>query len=96
MLFLKLATVILSLIVTGLGLTSQVRKNHERKTTEGLSFFYFFILAISYSFWTAYGLFVRDAVLIIPMSLGALMSWVVVGQFYLYRKRAETPARESE
>jgi uncharacterized protein with PQ loop repeat len=82
----KIVTVILSLIVTGLGLTSQVRKNYLRKSMEGLSFFYFFILAISYSFWSLYGFVQKDLVLIIPMSLGMLVSWIVVLQFYLYRK----------
>jgi len=50
---------------------------------EGLSFFYFFILAVSYSFWVVYGIVLKDLVLIIPMSIGAIMSWVVVTQFFL-------------
>lgn len=79
-------TVSLSLIVTGLGLTSQVRKNIKRESMEGLSFFYFLILAISYSFWVVYGFVSSDLVLILPMSIGAIMSWVVVSQFYFYRK----------
>ena len=83
----KIITVILSLIVTGLGLTAQVRKNYTRKSMEGLSFFYFSILAVSYSFWSMYGFTQHDLVLIIPMTLGAIMSWVVVGQFLVYKKR---------
>ncbi|MBP9836957.1 MAG: hypothetical protein KBC78_03950 [Candidatus Pacebacteria bacterium] len=79
-------TVGLSLVVTGLGLTAQVRKNKERKSVEGLSFFYFFVLTISYSFWVLYGIMLKDWVLIIPMTIGALMSLVVVFQFFLYRK----------
>ena len=79
-------TVLLSLIVTGLGLSAQVRKNRERKSVEGLSFFYFSVLAISYSFWVLYGIMLKDWVLIIPMTIGALMSLVVVFQFFLYRK----------
>ncbi|MEK7185043.1 MAG: SemiSWEET family transporter [Patescibacteria group bacterium] len=78
-------TVILSLTVTGLGLTSQVRKNRKRKSMEGLSFFYFSILAISYSFWVLYGIVLRDWILIIPMSIGAIMSWVMVVQFFIYK-----------
>ena len=85
MLFFKITTVVLSLIVTGLGLTFQVLKNKKRKSTEGLSLFYFFILAISYTFWSAYGFVLQDVVLIIPMTLGALVSWVVVMQFIVYR-----------
>ncbi|MBI5003725.1 hypothetical protein HZC00_01375 [Candidatus Kaiserbacteria bacterium] len=81
----KIITVILSLIVTGLGLTSQVRKNYLRKSVDGLSLFYFVVLAISYSFWSVYGLLQEDPVLIIPMSLGCFVSWIVVFQFYLYR-----------
>jgi uncharacterized protein with PQ loop repeat len=84
--FIKITTVVLSLIVTGLGLTSQVRKNYSRKSLEGLSFFYFFILAVSYTFWSLYGFLQNDLVLIIPMTLGATMSWIVVFQFYIYRK----------
>lgn len=82
----KILTVILSLIVTGLGLTSQVIKNYLRKSMEGLSFFYFFILAVSYSFWSIYGFSQRDLVLIIPMTLGTIVSWVVVVQFFVYKK----------
>ncbi len=82
----KIITVILSLIVTGLGLTSQVRKNYKRKSMEGLSMFYFIVLAISYSFWSIYGFLQKDLVLIIPMTLGMIMSWVVVFQFATYKK----------
>lgn len=80
-------TVILSLVVTGLGLTAQVRKNKERKSMEGLSFFYFFVLAISYSFWVLYGIVSKDWVLIIPMTIGSLMSWIVVIQFFVYKDK---------
>jgi len=85
----KIVTVILSLIVTGLGLTSQVRKNYSRKSIEGLSGFYFTILAVSYTFWSIYGFTQKDLVLIIPMTLGAVMSWVVVFQFFVYKKSTE-------
>ncbi|HMP67639.1 MAG TPA: SemiSWEET family transporter [Candidatus Paceibacterota bacterium] len=78
-------TVVLSLVVTGIGPASQVRKNQKRKSVEGLSKFYFIILAISYTFWVIYGFTLKDLVLIIPMSLGAIMSWVVVVQFRIYR-----------
>lgn len=84
---LKIVTVVLSLVVTGLGLTAQVRKNFERRSTEGLSIFYFCILAVSYSFWTVYGVAQGDIVLIIPMAVGAVVSWVLVAQFYFLRKK---------
>lgn len=81
----KIVTVLLSLAVTCLGLTAQVRKNYKKKSVDGLSFFYFSLLAISYTFWSIYGFSQHDLVLIIPMSLGMLMSWVVVSQFVTYR-----------
>ncbi len=83
----KIITVILSLIVTGLGLTAQVKKNYKRKSMEGLSFFYFSILAVSYTFWSIYGFSQKDLVLIILMTLGAIMSWVVVIQFLIYKNK---------
>ncbi len=85
----SVVTVALSLIVTGLGLTAQVRKNKERKSMEGLSSFYFFVLAISYSFWVVYGIVSSDWVIILPMTIGALMSWIVVSQFFIYKKHPE-------
>ncbi|HCC05635.1 TPA: hypothetical protein DEP58_05060 [Patescibacteria group bacterium] len=83
---LGIITVALSLVVTGLGLTTQVRKNHTRKSMEGLSLFYFLTLAVSYSFWVFYGVHQRDWVLIVPMCIGTCMSWTVVSQFFIYRK----------
>lgn len=85
MTIIKIVTVLLSLAVTGLGLTSQVRKNFKKKSVEGLSFFYFSLLAVSYSFWSIYGFSQHDLVLIIPMSLGMLMSWIIVVQFLKYK-----------
>lgn len=85
MTIIKIITVALSLIVTGLGLTSQVRKNYLRKSVEGLSVFYFSLLAISYTFWSIYGFLQKDMVLIIPMTLGMIVSFIVVLQFHLYR-----------
>lgn len=83
----KIVTVLLSLAVTGLGLTAQARKNFRMKSVEGLSFFYFSLLAISYSFWSIYGFSQNDLVLIVPMSLGMVMSWVVVSQFLIYKQQ---------
>jgi uncharacterized protein with PQ loop repeat len=85
MTMLKILTVILSLAVTGFGLTSQVKKNYVKKSVSGLSFLYFSLLAISYSFWSVYGFSQKDLVLIIPMTLGMIMSWVVVAQFFRYQ-----------
>lgn len=87
MLTIKIITVVLSLLVTCIGLTTQARKNYIRKSVDGLSYFYFIILAISYSFWSVYGFLQNDLVLIIPMSLGTIMSWVIVTQFTVYRKK---------
>ncbi len=87
MLAIKIITVVLSPLVTCIGLTAQVRKNYIRKSVDGLSFFYFFILAVSYSFWSIYGFLQTDVVLIVPMSLGMIMSWLVVTQFLTYKKK---------
>lgn len=82
----SIITVVLSLTVTGLGLASQVKKNFQRKSVEGLSVFYFSVLAVSYSFWSLYGFTQKNFVLIIPMTLGMIMSWIVVVQCFLYSK----------
>lgn len=82
---LGMATVALSLIVTGVGLSAQARKNHQRKNVAGLSPIYFSILAISYTFWSAYGFVKDDLVLIIPMLVGMCVSWLIVFQIIRYR-----------
>jgi uncharacterized protein with PQ loop repeat len=87
MLWIKILTVVLSLMVTCLGLSAQALKNYKRKSVEGISALYFVLLAISYTFWTVYGFLLRDLVLIIPMTLGMIMSWVVVCQCRIYIKR---------
>jgi uncharacterized protein with PQ loop repeat len=87
MIWIKITTVVLSLLVTGFGLFAQVRKNHSRRSVEGLSLLYFLLLAISYSFWSYYGMVQNDLVLIIPMTLGMIMSWIVVAQFWLYTRK---------
>ena len=86
MIFIQIITVALSLIVTCLGLSSQIYKNYKRKSTEGLSLFYFVLLAISYSFWTLYGFLLKDVVIIVPMILGSVASFSLVVQFILYKK----------
>jgi len=86
MFLIETLTIILSLVFIGLGLTAQVRKNYLRKNADGLSSFYFFILSISYSFWVLYGFLQSDLALIIPMFVGALVSWIPVFQIFTYNK----------
>ncbi len=78
-------TIALSLLVTGLGMTSQAKKNYIRKSTEGLSPVYFILLAISYSFWVYYGFSKHDYVLIVPMTVGAIVSYLIVFQIHYYK-----------
>jgi len=68
-------------------MTSQVKKNYSRKSTEGLSSIYFILLAVSYSFWMFYGFSKNDYVLIIPGIAGAMMSYIIVFQIQYYKAR---------
>ncbi len=86
MLWLNIITVCLSLLVTLIGLTSQWYKNKIRRSTKGLSLHYFLLLGISYNFWVMYGLYQGDFVIIVPMTIGAIMSWAIVLQFSVYKK----------
>ncbi|MCH7730018.1 PQ-loop repeat-containing protein [Patescibacteria group bacterium] len=51
-------TVALSILVKVIGFPDQIRKNFKRKSTEGLST-YFYVL------WTTHGFFQKDRVLIL-------------------------------
>ena len=66
-------TVIFSVLAKIIGLPDQIKKNHQRRSTEGLSLTFFGIGFISYILWTMYGIIQSDLVIVLGQGLGVLL-----------------------
>jgi uncharacterized protein with PQ loop repeat len=83
-------TTIVAILVKVLGLPDQIRKNHLRKSTEGLSVLFFGLGFLSYALWTFYGVLKGDWVLILGQGVGVITMGIIAVQIYRYRKSART------
>ena len=70
-----------------IGLVTQIIKNWQRKSCEGLSLWWIGLAGYSYFSWLIYGIFRKDIFLCIPQTLGTLCMIVILYQFWLYRKK---------
>jgi len=79
-------TTIMGVIVKVIGLPDQIRKNYQRRSTEGLSTTFMFMTFVAYALWTLHGVMRRDPVLIIGQGLGIVTSGIILWQIFIYRK----------
>jgi uncharacterized protein with PQ loop repeat len=80
------ATAVLSILVKVIGFPDQMRKNYIRKSTEGISTYFFVISFITYVLWTIHGILVKDWVVYLGQGLGIITTGIILYQIYLYRK----------
>ncbi len=80
-------TVTMGILVKIVGFPDQIRKNYQRKSTEGLSDTLMFMSVIGYSLWVIHGVLQGDWVLILGQGLGVIMSGIIVFQIIYYRKK---------
>lgn len=80
-------TVLLSLLTKVVGFPDQIRKNYNRRSTEGVSTVFFFISFLSYVLWTLHGILQGDPVVYLGQGLGVITTGIILWQVYLYRKR---------
>jgi MtN3 and saliva related transmembrane protein len=78
-------TTVISILVKIIGLPDQIRKNHTRKSTTGLSVPFFVLGFVSYALWTLYGALKQDWVLILGQGAGMITMGIIAWQIYLYR-----------
>ena len=79
-------TLVVGILVKIIGLPDQIRKNYNRKSTEGLSTTFMILALISYSLWTLHGILRKDIVLIIGQGLGIFTTSIIIWQILKYRK----------
>ena len=75
-----------SVLVSCLGMPTQIYRNFKKKSCENLSLFWILLVNISYGLWVLYGVMKPDYYLILSESVGFLLSGVILFQFFVYRK----------
>lgn len=70
------------------GAPDQFRKNHQRKSTEGLSLTFYAFSFTTYFFWAFYGALREDWVVFLAHGfLGCIVTGAILYQFFIYRKK---------
>jgi MtN3 and saliva related transmembrane protein len=82
-------TTIVSVAVKVVGLPDQIKSNHERKSTNGLSGWFVMSAFLSYILWTIHGFIQHGWSLIIGQGLGVATTGVIVVQIFLYRDQTK-------
>ena len=80
-------TTILSILIKVVGFPDQIRKNYQRKSTEGLSSSFYILSFVTYLLWTLHGVMQKDWVVILGQGLGILTTGFIVYQIFIYRKK---------
>ena len=80
-------TTTLSILVKVVGFPDQIRKNHKRKSTEGVSTSFYILSFLVYVLWTIHGILQKDIVVIFGQGLGIITTGAIVYQIYIYRNK---------
>lgn len=80
-----------SLLLIFVGFPKQILMNHQRKSCEGIDLTLVISAFAAYVTWSAYGWSVGDKFLMWSQTPGALLAFVLLVQFYLYRKNSNRP-----
>jgi len=82
-----LLTTVLSILIKVVGFPDQIKKNFKRKSTEGLSVWFYILSFVCYVLWTIHGFLQHDKVIIFGQGLGIITTGVIVYQIFIYRKK---------
>lgn len=78
-------TAAVSILVKAIGLPDQIRKNHKRKSTQGLSVAFFALSFFAYLLWTIYGYAKGDWVVFYGQGFGMITMGIIAYQIWIYR-----------
>ncbi len=79
-------TTVLSILVKVVGFPDQIRRNYNRKSTEGLSISFHLLSFLVYILWTLHGILQKDLVVTLGQGLGIVTTGTILYQIYIYRK----------
>lgn len=80
-------TTALSILIKVVGFPDQIKKNYQRKSTEGLSTMFYIMSFVTYLLWTVHGILQRDWVVILGQGLGIVTTGIIVYQIFVYRRK---------
>lgn len=80
-------TTVLSILIKIVGFPDQIKKNYQRKSTEGVSSSFYVLSFVTYLLWTIHGLLQKDMVIILGQGLGIITTGIIVLQILKYKKR---------
>lgn len=83
--FLEYLALFISLAVIAYGLPMQIIGNYRRKSCKGLSLSLMVMVFIAYSVWAVYALSKPDWFLVCSQTPGAILTAVILVQFFQYR-----------
>ncbi len=81
-----IVTAVFSVLVKFIGFPDQIKKIHKRKSTEGISTYFFIFSFITYVLWTIHGILKDDWVIYLGQGLGIITTGIILVQIYLYRE----------
>jgi uncharacterized protein with PQ loop repeat len=96
MALIPILTTVLSIAVKIIGLPAQIKNNHRRKTTEGLSISFMVFTLLSYAMWVVHGVQIHDNALVIGQGLGVVASGVIIYQMFIYRKNRRSKSESGK
>ncbi len=85
-LIIGILTVLIGILVKIIGFPDQFRLNYKRKSTKGISTWFYVLAFVSYVLWTTHGFLQNDWVLIVGQGVGIITTGMVVYQIIAYRK----------
>jgi len=80
-------TTVLTILIKVVGFPDQIKKNYTRKSTEGISTWFYVLSFITYIMWTLHGIMQNDWVVILGQGLGIITTGIIVYQIFKYRKK---------
>ncbi|MBI4118379.1 MAG: PQ-loop repeat-containing protein [Parcubacteria group bacterium] len=84
------AVTVMTIVSKVIGLPHQIKKNFDRKSTEGVSLVVYVLSFSTYALWTLYGFLRGDLVVFLAHgALGCLVTGIILYQFFLYRKKIQ-------
>lgn len=81
-------TLVFGILVKVIGFPAQIKKNKERKSTEGLSTTMILLTFLAYVLWTIHGIIRKDNVLIYGQGVGIITSGIILLQIIKYRRQS--------
>lgn len=78
-------TLFFGILVKVIGFPAQIKKNHDRKSTEGLSTTLIVLTLVAYVLWTVHGFVKHDVVLILGQGVGIVTTGIILCQIWRYK-----------